>query len=208
MTVFIQDTFSGILNSTLSPAWVKGTTDNYVSGGGGNTPASATMDGAGRLRINLAGNGGYYNMEAVSTTPPPSANYYTEVDFSTVDLQSSNGNRVELLLMTNGAFPNYSAVTLHPKQSLGGGRSLIYISDRAAGVFSSNVFGPIYAGVNTLRAEVEGTTIRAYINGELKITLVGTTDVLGRCGFAFETDGPTVSDGTVLYEFRAGLLGP
>jgi len=209
MALFIQDTFtgSGSLGShtgELGATWITPPGGNYESGG---APVSAiTLDGAGRIRLDQATNGGYYNGEAISTTSPPAANYYAEVDFSTVDDLSGNLGKVTMVMRSNGAFPNYSYVTLLPKQTSGGGRSILWCCDRAANLYSANVYGPIYTGVHTLRAEVEGATIRAYIDGVLVATLVGSTTVTGSVGFAFGTDGATVSNGTVLYEFRAGTL--
>ena len=62
-------------------------------------------------------------------------------------------------------------------------------------------------GISTFRAEVEGTTARAYVDGVLIDSFTVATVLAGSVGFAFGTDGPDASTGMVINEFRAGPLG-
>ena len=207
MALFVHDTFTGPLGLLTAHTGEIGASWSAPPGGSYNSNGlrDAQLDGSGALQLDYGT--GRYAEDAIASGVPPGTDYYVEVDFTAYAGSTGNNDWITLYMRANGAYPNFIDVSLYPVQTAGGGRSEVYIGDALTGVFSSSIFGPVYGGAHTFRAEVEGSIARAYVDGALIGSFAVGTVLAGNVGFLFATDGPDISTGMVINEFRAGTLG-
>lgn len=201
MTLFVEDTFTGsgdlsTHTGETGATWTFADYDSFT-----DTRNKLVLSGGGITRTDLSVAGP--TTFVLASGVPPSADYYVEADFNYAGPEDTTGNTALTLFLRAGAWPQFTRVTLYPGWSTSD--AWLWTKDYEASLsHEGSIAGP-YVGDHTLRAEIEGTTLRTYVDGVLLNTFTIAETDAGLVGLGL-ADGTSPSELTIT-AFRAGTLG-
>lgn len=204
MTIFVHDTFTGALGALSAHTGEIGASWSSPFGSGlWIQPLSqARLDGSGNLEL------GYSSHSAEDMMPsgiPQSPDYYAEVDFNVVGIDGSNLDQINIYLRAVNSSTVYVIEFYPAAGTVGSSYSSMYFQGTS---YLGPVGGSAYIGTHTLRAEIEGTAMRAFVDG-VQIggdATVARETTAGRLAFGIGSDFPSASTGLKILEIRAGDL--
>lgn len=205
MSYFVHDTFTGAAGplsahtGEIGASW----STAFTSGIWMTSLRDTKLSGSGDMRLNYDTR---YSEDMMPSGVPPSPDYYAEVDFNVVGVNGGNLDQINIYLRAVSSSVVYVIEFYPASGTVGSSYSSMYFQGAD---YLGPAGGAAYIGVHTLRAEIVGTSMRAFVDGVQvggDVTVARETTA-GRLAFGMATDVQGASTGLQILEVRAGNLG-